>query len=450
MRFVSTVNGVLTPPAMLVGVVNSQLQKGPQTADLSACSLFWVPVRGHAETAQPCDPGLSRENPFSVEHAMKLNKKSRARLSGCYVGLPALFTVAAATLAVAFGGCGLGFIETTAESAVSLRIENAAPDTANVNVTTSIARVVTDHETHVSTTEIETVDTNIRVQAGEVTGGAVLCGDMLTVTVTVGDAESAAVDLTGAGTGTPGFDSGSVGLTGERFLIADTHFACNDTILIQLPRSDSGEIDVVAQGAPLPEPITSGGGTTEPDPGDGDGDVVEPEVEQVALVVVNETESTVQVNFAAGDGTLSGGDGSGLAAEFDVRVPSGATTRGSAECATEYIVAAAHLEATATTYSEGGATIFDSGGGVNFHGVVLTGDGTGTDGFDSTSIPVSRGRLLQDGIHYACGETVTVTITATNNQVEFDDEGGVVLDEFGNPTLRYNVGSGFIFVTPGG
>lgn len=44
---------------------------------------------------------------------------------------------------------------------------------------------------------------------------------------------------------------------------------------------------------------------------------------------------------------------------------------------------------------------------------------------------------------------ITVTITATNNQLRLDDEGNPVTDEFGNPQINYNVGNGFVTVTGG-
>ncbi len=110
----------------------------------------------------------------------------------------------------------------------------------------------------------------------------------------------------------------------------------------------------------------------------------------------------------------------------------------------------AHLEATATTFSQGGGTIFTGGGSVNFHGVVLTGNGTGTDGFDENSISVVRGRLFQLGTHFECGDTITLTVTATNNQFKFDEEGELITDESGNPDILYGVGSGNAAVTPGG
>ncbi len=41
-------------------------------------------------------------------------------------------------------------------------------------------------------------------------------------------------------------------------------------------------------------------------------------------------------------------------------------------------------------------------------------------------------------------------VTATNNQIKLDDEGNIELDDFGNPTIQYNVGWGQVVVSGGG
>ena len=114
------------------------------------------------------------------------------------------------------------------------------------------------------------------------------------------------------------------------------------------------------------------------------------------------------------------------------------------------MIAASHLESTGTTYAQGGVDIFEGGGNVNFHAVVLAGDGTGTEGFDSNSIAVARGRLFQLGIHFNCGDTITVIVTATNNRIKVDDLGLPVLDEAGDPQIHYGVGEGNVYITHGG
>ena len=170
--------------------------------------------------------------------------------------------------------------------------------------------------------------------------------------------------------------------------------------------------------------------------------------DEVTLVVVNAVESTVQVSFATGSGSLADGGGTEVSSEVEARVAPGSTTVGTGVCAQEYIVAAAHLEAIGTTVTEdSGDGPFSGGGNTRFHSVVLTGDGTGTEGFDSNSIAILRGRLLQRGTHFDCGDTITVTITATNNQIQLDQEGAPVVDAYGNPIYKYNVGTGEVKVT---
>jgi hypothetical protein len=327
--------------------------------------------------------------------------------------------------------------EVADSSKVIFRLENATATAADVAV--SAIESGTDGE--------ETAPSPVRVPPGAFTTGEVDCGSTLRVTGTMTDTGSSAVLLTGDGTGTIGFDSSSIGLSGERLLVFGEHYACGETIVVRVSDDGSGiglstsemplgQVHVFSDGETIPEPDL-------PDPEDLD---ETPVIEQITLVVANQTESAVQINFATGNGTLASSGGTDVTSQFDVRVPPGAATTGMAVCAQEYMIAGAHLEATATTYSEGGGDIFSGGGGVNYHAIVLTGDGTGTEGFDSSSIAVTRGRLIQLGTHFSCGDVVTVTITATNNQIQYDDEGNPVTDQFGNPTVKYNVGSGFVSI----
>ncbi|UCF32633.1 MAG: hypothetical protein JSV78_09900 [Phycisphaerales bacterium] len=542
------------------------------------------------------------------------------------IGLVALIAMVAVTL----HGCGLGYIEIVPESTISFRIENAAPDVAEVSInvtagdssspaTLKMAPMSRTGEQSAATPDAgkelpegQTIDPTtaqlrspvsnavVRVASGNVSSGTLLCGEEITVSAVVGSGSSTAVELTGAGTGTPGFDSGSIGTSGDRFLIHQVDFACGDAVLIKILAVDRAELEVIAAGSPLPAPVTGGvdmpdeeetpttdlakvtfrlenatatpadisisaqsssgdagqeegsnqtsvrvpagqfsfgeitcGGTFVVDgtiedgtdskilftgagtgtPGfddasigfdgerillfedhyqcgqsivvritdDGTGigastsntplgsvnvfaageplpapdlpdpeqpDDEEEETAAVTLRVVNQTESTIQVNFATGNGSLAISGGSEVSSEFDVRVAPLGASEGVKSCAQEYIIAAAHLQPQDSTYSTGGGTIFDSGGGIIYHAVVLTGDGTGTAGFDEESLAIVRGRLLQLGTHFNCGDTITVTVERTNNQLKVDEEGAIVTDEFGNPEIQYNVGEGTLTVTP--
>lgn len=371
-----------------------------------------------------------------------------------YVVGPALIM----QLALSSGGCGLGYIDITPEQTVALRVSNATPDTVEIRVTVSASLDESSDPNSVTENVIPPSVTDVIISGGSETVGSVPCGNIITVVAGDPGGLTTAIVLSGAGTGTPGFDGGSVGANGERFLLRGSHFACGDTVVIQVLSANSGLVVVVKPGDDVPDldPVSANpdllGSTVSDDsanPADSTDSVPIDQSGKVTLIVVNAVESTVQVNFATGSGTLASSGGVDVSGEIDVRVPPGATSVGSGVCADEYIIAAAHLEATGSTFTTGGTEIFESGGNINFHGVALTGDGTGTDGFDSNSLAVSRGRLFQRGIHFECGDVITVAITATNNQYRFDDDGMIILDAFGNPTIQYNVGFGQVTVTSG-
>lgn len=324
---------------------------------------------------------------------------------------------------------------------ITFRLENATPTDADFTIDPADADAAGD----------ETRAIDVRVPAGAFSSGEIECGTSYVVSSAMVDDDATSVLYEGNGTGTPGFDDESIGFDGERLLLFGDHFKCGDSIVVRVtddgtgigPSSSDrprGWVTVFSSGESLPDPDL-------PDP---DQAVDEGTEDSITFVLVNQTESAIQGNFAAGNGSLASSGGSDLSEEFDVRVPGFSTTRGIKSCAQEYIVAIAHLESTSTTFSEGGGTIFSGGGSVNFHAVVLTGDGTGTDGFDENSISVVRGRLFQLGTHFECGDTITLTVTATNNQFKFDEEGLLITDEAGNAEILYRVGSGTAAVTPGG
>ena len=335
---------------------------------------------------------------------------------------------------------------------ISFRLENATATDAEF----SISPVEGDSgEEGDDATGGEGTSESIRVPAGAYSGGEVACGSTYVVSASMGDDQTNVAVLTGDGTGTLGFDSSSIGLDGERLLAFSDHYNCGDTIVVRITDDGSGiglSTAETAQGA-----ITvydAGQDIPNPELPDLDEEVDEQEggtnaAESVELTIVNDTESTVQINFATGNGSLAESVGVDVTSEFDVRVPPATTSAGIGLCAQEYIIAAAHLESTGTTYAGGGGdeALFEGGGNVNYHGIVLSGDGTGTEGFDSSSIAVTRGRLFVLDMHFVCGDSITVRITATNNQLETDENGDVVLDEFGDPTVRYGIGNGVVTVS---
>lgn len=337
---------------------------------------------------------------------------------------------------------------TGAGGTVTFRLENATPTAADFTIDTT--------DTGDGAEESQVID--VRVPPGAFTSGDVDCGDSFVVSSAMVDGGDSSVLYEGDGTGTPGFDGESIGFNGERLLLFGDHFKCGDSVVVRVTDDGSGigpsssdeprgQVTVFNSGAALPDPDLPDTDQLE----GGDEPVEDGDDESITFVIVNQTGSTIQGNFAAGNGSLAKSGGTDVSDEFDVRVPPFSTSRGIKRCAQEYVLAMAHLEATGTTFSQGGGgSIFSGGGNVNFHGVVLTGDGTGTDGFDNNSIAVERGRLFQLGTHFECGDTITVTVTATNNQLKFDEEGEVITDEAGNPEILYGVGSGSAQVTAGG
>jgi hypothetical protein len=332
---------------------------------------------------------------------------------------------------------------TTDLAKVTFRLENATATPADITVSAQSASTSTDQKEGSN-------QTSVRVPASQFSLGEITCGGTFVVNGTIEDGTDSKILFTGAGTGTPGFDDASIGLDGERILLFEDHYQCGESIVVRITDDGTGIgastsnaplgwVNVFAAGAPLPEPDL-------PDPEQPD-DEEEEESAAVTLRVVNQTESTIQVNFATGNGSLAISGGSEVSSEFDVRVAPLGASEGVKSCAQEYIIAAAHLEPQDSTYSAGGATIFDSGGGIIYHAVVLTGDGTGTAGFDEESLAIVRGRLLQLGTHFNCGDMITVTVERTNNQFKVDEEGAIVTDEFGNPEIQYNVGEGTLTVT---
>ncbi len=343
-------------------------------------------------------------------------------------------------------------------TSITVRLENATATTSDILITPTVAgsgdgpspggvpSVLNPSDSAQTATP-----TSVRVPAGQFTVGEIECGPAYTVSGTMVDDNGSVVQFTGDGTGTAGFDSASVGPDGERLLLFGDHYGCGNAIVVRITDDGSGigantnetargEVNVFSSGEAVPEPSL-------PDPNDPSD---EQAVAEMTIVLVNAVERVVQMNVATGSGMLVGSGGINVASEFNVRVPPGAQSTGTTPCAQEFVIAASHLEAKGTTAApDSGDGIFAGGGSAIFHSVVLTGAGTGTEGFDSNSLAILRGRLLQLGTHFECGDTITVTVTATNNQIQLDETGAPVLDQFGNPTIKYNVGSGFVTVAPG-
>ncbi len=290
---------------------------------------------------------------------------------------------------------------------LTFRLDNATATDANIIIS--------------STNTVEGVDPPgqilVQVPPGEYTAGTLPCGFTYKIEGTI-EGTSDSIVFDGEGTGTEGFDSGSVGPSGERFLQVDEHYLCKQTVVVtvtddgtgvgsSVSETPTGTIDVYNYGeAPAPNL---------PRPGDDGGDDGQTPTEKVRVRIRNATTAFVQVNLTRGTGS---GDTS-----VDVRVPPLASSEGTLECASRFTVEANHLEDA------------DSAQGSGFHTVILLGDGTGADGFDGNNIGTDNTRTLRLDEHYECGDLIEVTIESTGNSFDPDS---------GDPI--YGIGSGTVTV----
>ena len=106
-------------------------------------------------------------------------------------------------------------------------------------------------------------DDTVRVPPRELTNGLLACGDEITIAASIDGTQTTNVVLDGAGTGTLGFDQGSVGLDGERLLLRRVHFDCGDTLVIRVTDAGTGEVEIFGPETTVPEPDFSAGPTTE-------------------------------------------------------------------------------------------------------------------------------------------------------------------------------------------
>ncbi|MHC4092722.1 MAG: hypothetical protein ACYSVY_21015, partial [Planctomycetota bacterium] len=224
------------------------------------------------------------------------------------------------------------------------------------------------------------------------------------VSATVGDEAPNTVQLEGSGTGTPGFDEGSVGLSGERTLLSDTHYVCGETVVIRIYDDGTGvggstssvglgQVTVYAKGEVPPVgdlPVfdadsTDGDGSA--DDGSGDGDSTT-ETGEIDLTIDNQTASGISLELQVGTGDTAADEQSQVTV-----IPFG-IANGVLACAQQVTVRALIIEA------ETG----EDGASPTLYQVMLTGEGTGTVGFDEATIGPGNSRLLLQGEHFGCGD----------------------------------------------
>jgi hypothetical protein len=238
----------------------------------------------------------------------------------------------------------------------------------------------------------------VSVPAQVTTQGQFVCGTQLTISATFvnsaaagTDAESAdaVIVLTGAGSGAAGFDESSVSKTGERILVLGTHFECGETVQVSIDDDSAvntpNGFNALGAGAGVVQVLAAGEDPDDADSGDSGGD---PDMD---VVVENLTVEFVRVNVASGSG--------GLGPQLDIFVPPNTVSTGQAGCSDRF---------TITAFSEAQEALE---GLQNQVLIILSGDGTGTAGFDGGSVGSIGQRLLLADVHYDCGQTFRVQIT---------------------------------------
>jgi hypothetical protein len=226
----------------------------------------------------------------------------------------------------------------------------------------------------------------VRIPAFTISEGLLVCGPQARVT-TVVDSDRTPIPLSGAGTGTVGFDSGSVGESGQRLLLNDVHYSCGESVVIRIGNADTaaggdltGQLAVVPGGEPSPfDSIEVPNSDSESAP------------TTVAVQVSNLGSVIGTVRLAITNAT-------GDQQDFDVTVPPDTLTTGEFVCGTEFRVSASYPDPE--TPDDNSTERL----------VILTGDGTGSPGFDENSVSREGERILSVGTHLECGNTILVTI----------------------------------------
>ncbi len=297
-------------------------------------------------------------------------------------------------------------IETAAApQGVDIPVVTITPDGVNyatLNPIGAAAAAAAGNITDLTATGLDLAPSaDVRVPAFAISEGFLLCGAIARVTATLEDGDETPVPLFGAGTGTPGFDSGSIGETGQRYLVEGVHYTCGEAVVIRVGDAAAavgddvrGELAVVAGDEPSPfDPIEA------PDDDDVDDTptTVAIQVENLGSVI-----GTVRLIVATAAGNEQ---------NFTVTVPPGAMSTGAFTCGTQFTVSASYPDPETPEDQETERL------------VILTGDGTGSPGFDSNSVSRQGDRILEVGAHVACGDTIRITIRDDVEPVGFSGAG---------------------------
>jgi len=240
----------------------------------------------------------------------------------------------------------------------------------------------------------------VQVPGQETSEGGVFCAPVIRINATIGEGEQT-VRLTGDGTGTPGFDSGSVGADGERFLVEGVDYVCGQAAVVRIDddgaTTASGRVAVVNAGSGSPFGSTgfgdsSGSGDSGGDMGSNGTSGGDAPPELIRVRIDNQALRIATVDLIVG--TTSGEQ------TFSANVPANEATEGDFTCGTQLTITATFPEVNG---GEAGASDAQSV-------VILTGDGTGSEGFDDSSVSLNGERILVVGTHVDCGDTVLVTL----------------------------------------
>lgn len=324
---------------------------------------------------------------------------------------------------------------------LNFRIENATASTADVTITIGEPAATAGRETPTDGAEDRELagrliaeedlaaEATVRVGAGTYSEGELLCGQQILISATVGNEGETLVLLEGSGTGTPGFDEGSVGLSGERTLLFDVHYACGDMVVIRIEDDGTGvggstssvglgEVAVYVEGQvppvgdlPVIDPAT---GEDEETADSSDGQTPAG-TDTVSVTIDNQTGSGIALELRVGTGDTEADE------LIEVTVIGFGIANGVLACAQQVTLRALIID------SETG----EDGAEPTLYQIMLSGDGTGAVGFDEATIGPGNTRILQQGEHFQCGDTILITI--------LDD--AIDVDEEEDETARIGLGS---------
>jgi hypothetical protein len=298
-------------------------------------------------------------------------------------------------------------LDLAAVGAVEIPVVTITDSGVNFGVLDPIGASAAANTGNLDSQRLETSAT-VRVPGFAVSEGGVYCGQTLRITAQV-DEDDSPIRLSGAGSGIPAFDEGSVGETGERYLLTDLDFVCGETIVVRIGEdqsgagsSTSGTVAVVAEGADSPfEPIVDPGTSSGDDPDDPDADS---DPSTIAIQVANQGAviGTLRLEVTTSTGGTQ---------DFEVTVPPAAITEGAFACGTQFKFVATYPDPENPEDQETERV------------VVLTGAGTGSLGFDEASVARNGERFLIVGSDVSCGDTVRVTLRDDVEPIGFQDLG---------------------------